>query len=360
MRRVDGRRQRLVLRLAAVCAVGAATVGGQAALSATGAAASVGDVTVNIPAGATQVNIVDGVNGTEVDTGGTGGFTAVTVQAAALHVTALTPAVWTINNPHPFMTSLITESEGGSGAGGDTYNLVTTAAPTTILNGTTTNPDTFNLATTTSKALVVGTTGNDTFNVTSVSGELDPIGGGGSDSVNFGRQVVASSPEPKTLDDIRGIVQLSQGSGGHMSVALDDTAHNVPTVETFDVDQGKPIVSLPNNGFVVSDSSVNNLRFDGGTAGNFFIVKATSPRPPSTPVPGMTSWLLAAPLQPARSLSMGRLGTTPCWSGIPVAFPVTCCPTRSWDRCRWSTRNRSPLTTPRTPRAAPRRSATRA
>ena len=224
MRRAAGRRHQLVRRLAAVCAVGAATVGGQAALSATHAGAETpGPTTVDIdltPTGATQVNVVNGPtpNTTEVNTGGTGSFQTMEVQASTLHIKGPgTAAAWNINNPNPGISNLNIEAQSG----GQTYGVVTTSATTLLVADPGANaPDTFNLATTTSKATVVGTPRNDTFNVTAVSGALDIIGGGGSEAVNFGRQVV---PGLKTLADIQGVVELSEeSSGGNMSIGLDD------------------------------------------------------------------------------------------------------------------------------------------
>src|SRR5437763_1600589 len=284
MRRAAGRRHQLVRRLAAVCAVGAATVGGQAALSATHAGAvTPGPTTVDIdltPTGATQVNVVNGPtpNTTEVNTGGTGSFQTMEVQASTLHIKGPgTAAAWNINNPNPGISNLNIEAQSG----GQTYGVVTTSATTLLVADPGANaPDTFNLATTTSKATVVGTPRNDTFNVTAVSGALDIIGGGGSEAVNFGRQVV---PGVKTLADIKGAVLLDEQSfvGAHMNVTLDDTGRNTPgglaaELATSGDTQYPNVVQLPNRGLIAYGEAVSQLTLNGGDFGNIFVVDATA------------------------------------------------------------------------------------
>ncbi|HEY1636501.1 MAG TPA: pentapeptide repeat-containing protein [Acidimicrobiales bacterium] len=285
VRIVVGRRQHLVSRLAAVCAVGAATVGGQAALSAVSAGATTpGAVDIDLgPTGATQVNVVDGPtpNTTEVNIAGTGSFQTMEVQAPTLNIKGPgTAATWNINNPHPGISNLNITAQSG----GQTYGVVTTSATMLLVaDPGATAPDTFNLATTTSNATVVGTPRDDTFNVTAVKGQLDLVGGGGSDAVDFGRQVLPNTPEPKVLDGIQGPVLMDeQNSSGHMSVTMDDSGRNArPTSGSdadLDVTSDGPhpgVVGLPNSGLVAYDSSVSNLELDGGIAGTTFVVHAT-------------------------------------------------------------------------------------
>ncbi len=220
-------------------------------------------------------------NTTEVNTGGTGSFQTVEVQAATLNIKGPgEAATWNINNPNPGISNLNIQAQSG----GQTYGVVTTSATMLLVAAPGANaPDIFNLATTTSRATVVGTPRDDTFNVTAVKGQLDLVGGGGSDAVDFGRQVLPNTSEPKVLDGIQGPVLMDeQNSSGHMSVTMDDSGRNARPNSGADADldvtSGDPhpgVVGLPNSGLVAYDSSVSNLELDGGIAGSIFVVHAT-------------------------------------------------------------------------------------